>query len=149
MQFRRRAEQFRRNGWHAHITLWKRKKRKLLRESFDLQKKFAGMSFSPRKRYIRPSPGLMDIHHRVVSITLQSTDVYLCSLLVYFCHQEAKIFRVDILAKISLIWSTKIIAEGMHGIANWTRKALMPSSRQGLKAKSNKPISSGGEMRSK
>ena len=36
----------------------------------------------------------------------------------------------------------------MHGIANWTRKALRLFSRQKLKAKSSKPISSGGEMRS-
>ena len=36
----------------------------------------------------------------------------------------------------------------MHGIANWTRKALRPFSRQELKAKSNKLISSRGEMRS-
>jgi hypothetical protein len=107
------------------------------------------MSFSPRKRCVRPSPGLMDIHRRMVSIILQSTDVYLRSLLVYFCLQETKVFKIDILAKISLIWSTKILVGGMHGIVNWTKKALMPSSRQGLKAKSNKPISSGGEMRSK
>jgi hypothetical protein len=52
------------------------------------------------------------------------------------------------LAKIFLIWSTKIIAGGMHSIANWTRKALRPFSRQELKEKSSKPISSGGEMRS-
>ena len=77
----------------------------------------------------------MDIHRRMVSITLQSTNVYLRSLLVYFCHQETKVFKIDILAKISLIWSTKIIAGGMHGIANWTRKALRPFSRQELKAK--------------
>jgi hypothetical protein len=36
----------------------------------------------------------------------------------------------------------------MHGIANWTRKALRPFSRQELKVKSSKPISSRGEMRS-
>ena len=36
----------------------------------------------------------------------------------------------------------------MHGIANRTRKALRPFSRQELKVKSSKPISSRGEMRS-
>jgi hypothetical protein len=105
------------------------------------------MSFSPGERCVRLSPGLMDIHRRMVSITLQSTDVYLRSLLVYFCHQETKVFKIDILAKISLIWSTKILVGGMQGIVNWTRKVLMPSSRQGLKAKSNKPISSGGKIK--
>jgi hypothetical protein len=91
---------------------------------------------------------LIDIHHRMVSTTLQSTDVYLHSLLVCFCHQETKTFRIDILAKISHIWNIRIIARCMHGIANWTRKALRPFSQQELKAESNKPISSGGEMRS-
>jgi hypothetical protein len=54
VQFRRREEQFRRNGWHAHITLWERKKRKLLRESFDLQKKFAGMFLIYGERLRKP-----------------------------------------------------------------------------------------------
>jgi hypothetical protein len=76
---------------------------------------------------------LIDIHHRMVSTTLQSTDVYFHYLLVYFCHQETKTF--DILAKISRIWNIRIIARCMHGIANWTRKALKPFSRQELKAK--------------
>jgi hypothetical protein len=78
------------------MTLWKRK---LFRGRCNLEEKEAGMSFSPRKRCVRPSPGLMDIHRKMVSITLQSTDVYLFSLLVYFCHQETKIFKFDILAK--------------------------------------------------
>ena len=56
----------------------------------------SGMSFSSKKRCVRPS-GLMNIH----------------------CRMETKVFKIDILAKISLIWSTKIIAGGMHGIANY------------------------------